>query len=121
MHFHDVEAAAALMRRLREALDGPGWFAIDNFVVDVWRDVAEGNWQEGVSDDAGWQMVWASGDEAVALRRGDAVDPEDWTFRERDSALRLWSLGSLRLLALSSGWRGPDADPTGALLVFRPD
>lgn len=120
LHFHDVAAAAAMMRRLRDALGAPGWFAIDNLVGDVWRDVAEGNWQEGVSDDSAWQMVWGLGDEVVALRRGDRVDPDDWVIREHDRTLRLWSLGSLRLLAMASGWSGPDPDPTGALLVFRP-
>lgn len=120
LEFHDVARAAAMMRRLREALDPPGWLAIDNFVADIWRDVAEGNWQEGVSDDDQWQMVWAPGDEIVALRRGPRVDPDDWSIREHDRLLRLWSLGSLRLLALSSGWTAPEPDPTGALLLFRP-
>lgn len=120
LEFHDVVKTGAMMRRLREALDAPGWFAIDNFVTDIWREVAEGNWQEGVSDDDQWQMVWAPGDEVVALRRGSRVVPDDWTVRESDRLLRLWSLGSLRLLALSSGWSAPEPDPTGALLLFRP-
>jgi hypothetical protein len=63
-------------------------------------------------------MVWSVGDEVVALRRGDAVDPEDWEVREDDRRFRLWSMGSLRLLALSSGWGGPEVDRSGALLVF---
>lgn len=118
MEIHDVERARGLFARLREAIKPGGAIVIDNFVLDVWADVAEGAWREGVSEDGEWQMVWTEGDEVIALRRGDEVDPEGWEVRESDRLLRLWSMGSLRLLGLSSGWTGPVADRSGALLVF---
>jgi SAM-dependent methyltransferase len=118
LEIHDVDRAASLFARVRAALDAGGALVIDRFVGDIWADVAEGAWQEGVSEDGDWQMVWSVGDEVVALRRGDAVDPEDWEVREDDRRFRLWSMGSLRLLALSSGWGGPEVDRSGALLVF---
>ncbi len=118
LEIHEVDAAAALFARVRAALDAGGCLVIDRFVVDIWADVAEGAWQEGVSEDGAWQMVWTVGDEVVALRRGDAVDPDDWEVRKDDRRFRLWSMGSLRLLALSSGWGGPEFDRSGALLVF---
>lgn len=118
MEVHDVQAAVRLFSALRGALAPGGILVVDNLPRDVWRDVADGAWQEGVSEDGRWQMVWAEGDAVVALRRDDDVDPDDWTVREHDRKVRLWSLGSLRLLALSSGLRGPDPDASGALLVF---
>lgn len=118
MEIHEVERARELFLRLRDALAPGGAIVIDNFVRDVWADVAEGAWQEGVSEDGEWQMVWSEGDEVIALRRGSEVDGEDWEVRESDRRLRLWSLGSLRLLALSSGWEGSSEDRSGALLVF---
>ncbi len=118
MEIHDVECARALFLRLRDSLKPGGVIVVDNFVLDIWADVAEGAWQEGVSEDGEWQMVWGDGDEVIALRRGRDVDAEDWEVRESDRLLRLWSMGSLRLLGLSSGWEGPGEDRSGALLVF---
>lgn len=118
MEIHDVDRAAALFRRLRERLAPGGVVVVDNSPFDTWADVAEGVWQEGVSDDGEWQMLWADGDCVVAIRRGEDVDAENWEVRESDRRFRLWSYGALRLLALASGWDGPRQDPTGALLVF---
>ncbi len=118
MEIHEVERAAAFFRRVRAALDADGALVIDNFVGDIWADVAEGAWQEGVSEDGAWQMVWSIGDAVVALRRDGEVDPDAWEVREQDRRFRLWSTGSLRLLAMASGWEGPQVDRSGALLVF---
>jgi SAM-dependent methyltransferase len=118
LEIHEVDRAVGLFARVRSALDAGGGLIIDRFVGDIWADVAEGAWQEGVSEDGDWQMVWTVGDEVVALRRGDDVDPDDWEVRDDDRRFRLWSMGSLRLLALSSGWGGPEVDRSGALLVF---
>ena len=75
----------------------------------MWDDVAEGAWVTGVSEDGSWQMIWASGDAVIALRRDDRVDPDDWEIREDDRLLRLWSAGELALLAEASGWGTPES------------
>ncbi|MEO1130960.1 MAG: hypothetical protein AAFX05_14805, partial [Planctomycetota bacterium] len=117
--FHEPMQALGLMQRLRRTVDPEGWLAVDDFPGDVWSDVAAGNWQEGVAEDGSMQMVWSPGDNVIALRVGDAVDTEQWSVREDDVPMRLWSLGELRLLAHASGWHAPVREE-GHLLLFRP-
>lgn len=121
MLFHDVHGVAAFMRRLRRVVAPEGWFAIDAFQKPVWRDVSEGLWQTGVSEDGQWQLIWTpgSGDDTIVVRRGRAVRPRSWDIRPDDTVLRLWSMGELALLAEASGWSAPAEVPGGALLLFR--
>ncbi|TVQ30114.1 MAG: methyltransferase domain-containing protein [Phycisphaeraceae bacterium] len=121
MQFHDVARAATLMRRLRESMADGSWLAIDNFCDALWADVADGSWQTGISEDGAWQFIWSRGDNTMALRSGDRVDPSNWSIGADDELLRLWSRGELALLAEASGWRGPRPDATGALLLFEKD
>lgn len=108
MEFVDPLAALRLLRRVRAAVRPGGWVVLDGGLLDVWEDVAEGAWVTGVSEDGAWQLIWVPGDTVVALRRGDAVDPDDWDLREEDRLLRLWSMGDLALLAEASGWGAPE-------------
>lgn len=120
MLFHDVAQALHLMRRVRSALrpSGGGWFAIDNFAEQVWRDIADGDWQTGLSEDDQWQFIWSGNDNTAVIRHGDQVRPHDWDIGPDDRLLRLWTPGELALLAASAGFGPPRADHTGALLVF---
>lgn len=119
MLFHDVLAALGMLRRVRAALNPGGWFAIDYFAAQVWRDVADGDWQTGLSEDDQWQFIWSGDDNTAVIRHGAEVRPRDWDIGPGDRLLRLWTPGELRLLAAGSGFLPPEQDGTGALLVFR--
>ncbi|MEM1422862.1 MAG: class I SAM-dependent methyltransferase [Planctomycetota bacterium] len=115
---HDTVACCDLFERLRGVLKEGGAVYIDHAHDGVWREVAEGNWQEGVSEDGGMRLVWASGDPVVALRTdGDAR--RDGPIDARDERMRLWSWGELRLLARASGFSDPEAMPGHHLVRFR--
>ncbi len=121
MLIHDVDQALRLMTRLRGLIDDHGWFAVDAFCDPCWREVAEGAWQNGVSEDGSQQLVWADGDNVFSLREGERVNPDDWTLHADEPRHRLWSMGELTLLARASGWKPPAASPGNTLLLFRPD
>lgn len=118
MEIVDVDAAAALFSRLRDAVRDGGAVVVDNVCARYWPCVAEGLWVSGVSPDRSEQIVWRSDDNVFALRRGSGVDALNPRVRENDRLVRLWTVGQLRLLALASGWRGPEPDETQELLVF---
>lgn len=99
----DPHHAAELLRRLAPCLRRGAPFIIDDF-APLWREVAEGYWQEGLSEDRSQQLVWAEADNVLAVRRGKAVRPSRWTITRSDTPLRLWSRGELALLAGATGW-----------------
>jgi SAM-dependent methyltransferase len=111
--------ALALLRRLAGALAPGGLIVLDAFCDDLWREVHDGAWQEGVSEDGDLQILWAPGEPVFTLRAGDAVDPDDWTIHPDERRMRLYSRGELRLLAAGADLDGPENDPTGALCCFR--
>lgn len=111
--------ALALLRRLAGALAPGGVVALDDFCEPLWREVHEGAWQEGVSEDGSMQLVWAPGEPVFTLRHADAVDPDDWMIHPGERRMRLYSLGDLRLLASASGMEGPENDAGRALLLLR--
>ncbi|MEM8834449.1 MAG: class I SAM-dependent methyltransferase [Planctomycetota bacterium] len=116
----DALDALTLARRVRTRLAPGGFFAIDCFVYETWRDVAEGNWQEGLSEDGSAQLVWGEGDAIIAWRTGDAVDPESWGLGASDRPVRLWDLGALRLLAHAAGFSDPEIRAGDHLILLRP-
>jgi len=67
--FHDPVATHALLRRLRDVIHPDGALIADD-PADLWRDVADGAWQAGLSEDGDAQLVWADGDNVIALRSG---------------------------------------------------
>ncbi len=107
MQAHEIGAAVDLLGTLRASVRAGGVFVIDDIPGSLWPEIAEGNWQEGVSEDGGSQLIWAEDDNVFALRSGDDVDPGDWSVRESDARFRLWTLGELELLSRVSGWGTP--------------
>jgi len=118
--FEDTLACADLLARLRATLALGGALLIDHLHTVVWREVREGYWQEGVSEDGAMQLVWRDGDAVIALREGDAVDASNDELSARDTPIRLWSWGALRLLARCAGFSDPEAHPAHHLVVLRP-
>jgi len=115
----DPDATLMLMRRLPDLCAPAAWLAIDDSPHSLWSEVSSGDWQEGLSEDGAMQMVWAPGDNVIALREGDDVDKSDWSVREGDRPIRLWSWGELRLLGAASGWGGPIREESRGLVLFR--
>lgn len=119
--FADPDDALALLRSLRPRLaPRAGFLAIDAFPRPLWREVADGNWQEGLSQDGFLQLLWAPGDNVIALREGDDVRPDDWTITPADTPLRLWTLADLALLARLAGYDPPEEHESENLILFRP-
>ncbi|MFG0275951.1 MAG: hypothetical protein ACF8QF_12940, partial [Phycisphaerales bacterium] len=119
MLLDDPLDALAFLRRLGQALAPGGLIVLDNFCDALWREVQDGGWQEGVSEDGSLQIVWAPGEPVFTLRAGGAVDPDCWTIRPGEQQMRLYSTGELRLLGAGAGLAGPENDPSGALCCFR--
>lgn len=95
--------AMGLLSRIRALLRPAGTIILDDF-GPLWREVACGNWQEGISPDGSMQLLWAPGDSAVAIRRGAKVRKSNWRIGAGDQRLRLWSLGELELLGAATGF-----------------
>lgn len=112
-------AAVALLQRLAACLKPGAPLVLDDF-TPLWREVGEGYWQEGMSEDSGQQLVWSPGDNVLALRRGKAVKPRGWKITKGDTLMRLWSKGELSLLALAAGWTMPDMQPRGLTVMHAP-
>ena len=118
--FSDPDDALALLASLRPVLAPGGFLAIDAFPRPLWREVAEGNWQEGLSEDGFLQLLWAPGDNVIALREGADVKPENWNFTPADAPLRLWTLTDLALLARAAGYAPPEEHESENLILLRP-
>lgn len=117
---HDPLQALHLLQRLARHAAPDAMLILDNFCTSLWREVAEGFWQEGISEDTRMQMIWDHADPVIAIREDDAVDQDDWSIRPTDTRLRLWSLGELRLLAHASGqWGPPEVHADDCLIILR--
>lgn len=115
---HDVGDAVALMRKIVSALGEGGLFVLDDLPGDLWPELTEGNWQAGVSEDGDSQLIWDPADAVFAIRQGAAVDTENWEFKESDTRLRMWTLGSLTLAGVAAGLSAPQRQAGASLLVM---
>ncbi len=107
MLIHDVAAAVRLLKQVRGVLVPGGALYLDHFCDEMWREVAEGFWQEGVSEDGSMQLLWGPGENVIALRYGEAVDETADVIQPGDRLFRLWTRGELQLLAELSGLAPP--------------
>ncbi|MDY7110192.1 MAG: class I SAM-dependent methyltransferase [Planctomycetota bacterium] len=115
----DVEEAVTLLQRVRRRLVPGGAFVIDDCPHDFWPELTEGNWTAGLSEDGAMQLVWDGGDSIFTLRRGEAVNPQDWNIRPGERIFRLWLDGALRLAARAGGLSAPQRLPDTPLLAMR--
>lgn len=113
-----VQDAVDLLCRAREAVISGGFVIVDDLPGEFWPELTEGNWQSGIAEDGTAQMVWDPRDSVFALRTGEAVDPECWTFKRSEPLFRLWPLGALALACQSAGLSEPVVHP--GLLVMSP-
>ena len=114
----DPAQGAALFRGVAQVLDEGGCFVIDDFPRTMWRELTEGNWLEGISEDGTMQMIWRPGESIFALRMGDDVRPDDWSIRADEPTYRLWDYGILDLLAEQAGLRPLPRDESGTSMVI---
>lgn len=110
--------AYRLFEEVAERLAEGGSFVIDDFSVDLWRDVSEGLWCNGIDESGFMQMVWAEGDPVFTLRYGDDVDPDSTNIRAGERRFRLYSVGELRLFCALNGLAPPTHDPAGHVMTM---
>ena len=123
MLFTDVNECVTLFRLCNESLTQSGQFIIDDIPSDLWPEMAEGRWCNGVNDEATLQLVWAKNDAVCAIREGDEVEPQNWELGKDDRLLRLWTMGELQLAARLSDLSPPESPRImpvgGGVLVMR--
>jgi len=121
MEVVDPVVGVGLFREIAQRLLPGGVLVIDDFPLTGWHEVAVGHWRDGIDEAGEMQMVWADGDPVFTLRRGQAVDPEDWVIAPDERRFRLWSLGELALMGALVGLECPVHREDGAILVMKRD
>lgn len=119
MEFVDPIATLHLFKQIAQRLKEGGAFIIDDFPITGWREVAAGNWCDGIDETGTMQMVWAEGEPIFALRRDKEVQPENWSIDPNERKFRLWSMGELRLLGGLTGLGEPKHDEDGAVVAMK--
>lgn len=114
----DLAQGAALFRGVARVLVEGGCFVIDDFPRTMWRELTEGNWLEGISEDGSMQMIWRPGESIFALRMGDDVRPDDWSMHADEPVYRLWDYGILDFLAAQAGLRPLPRDERAESMVI---
>jgi SAM-dependent methyltransferase len=119
MLLHDVDEAVRALVLFKQSLRPNGIVILDDIPGDLWSEVAEGNWANGVNNESTLQLVWSKNDTVFAIREGEAVDANGWELNENDTLLRLWTMGALRLAAQLAELSAPVVPVAGAILVMR--
>ena len=119
MEFVDPIGTLHLFKQIAQRLKEGGSFVIDDFPITGWREVAAGNWCDGVDETGTMQMVWEEGEPIFALRRDKDVQPENWSVDPDERKFRLWSMGELRLLGGLTGLKEPKHDEEGAVVAMK--
>jgi SAM-dependent methyltransferase len=121
MLLHDVDEAVRALRLFRESLCKGGVVILDDIPGDLWPEVAQGRWANGVNEEESLQFVWAQNDAVFAIREGKQVDAESWELQKGDQRVRLWTMGAMRLAARLADLSAPVVPVAGAILVMRAD
>ena len=94
MEIADPVSGFRLFQEISRRLSPEGMFVIDDFPITGWHEVAIGHWRDGIDEAGEMQMVWEDGNPVFTLRRGSAVDPDNWVIAQEERRYRLWSLGN---------------------------
>ncbi len=121
MVLHDVNEAVEALKLFKRSLRKGGIVILDDIPGDLWPEVAQGQWANGVNEDQTLQFVWSQYDTVFAIREGDEVDIDSWELKESDQLVRLWTMGALRLAAKLAELSAPVVPVAGAVLVMRAD
>ncbi len=116
----DVDVAVDAMRQWRALLGDGGVLVLDDIPQNLWPDVADGHWINGVAEGGQLQLVWALDDAVMVLRRGGAVDPDSQRICDTDQPMRIWTAGAMRLAARLAGFEPPEHDAEAGVLILRP-
>jgi len=123
MLFANIHEGVRLLQVCRESLCGDGMIVIDDIPRDLWPEIAEGRWCNGVNDEETLQLVWSKKDPVFAIREGDDVQPNNWELGKDDRLMRLWTMGELQLAARLSDLSPPESPRVmpvgGGVLVMR--
>jgi len=114
----DLDVAMKVFDRALRVLKPTGVLILDDIAHDFFRELTEGNWQTGHSEDGVMQMVWAAAEPVFTIRTGAAIDPTSETLTARDTRYRLWTMDTLTLLARVTGFSDPQRRADAGLLVF---
>ncbi len=119
MLFADIDEAVELITKCKTVLKSGGLIILDDLPNDLWSELTQGRWMEGVNEEETMQLVWAKDDACFAIREGEEVQSDNWVLGEGDQPLRLWTMGSLRLIAKCAHLSAPEVQTEGAVLVMR--
>ncbi len=119
MLLHDVDEAVAALRLFKQSLKKGGVVILDDIPGDLWPEVAQGGWANGVNEDESLQLVWEENDAVFTIREGEKVDVDSWELKEGDRRVRLWTIGALKLAAQLADLSAPVVRAAGAILVMR--
>jgi SAM-dependent methyltransferase len=115
----DVDEAVETMKLFKASLRKGGVVILDDIPGDLWPEVSQGRWANGVNEDNSLQFVWDSNDAIFAIREGEDVDTDSWELKPDDRRVRLWTMGDLRLVAKLVDLSVPEVQVAGAILVMR--
>ncbi|MDG2423672.1 MAG: class I SAM-dependent methyltransferase [Phycisphaerales bacterium] len=115
-----IKEALELLALIHEHLAPGGMLILDDIPGDLWPELMEGRWQEGLDPEQGRQLVWSRDDAVFAFRDASSVDPDNWNIGPDDVPMRLWTAGSMQLAALASGFDVPVIPSGAGVRVLRP-
>lgn len=119
MLLSDIDDGVKALRLFKQSLRKDGIIIIDDIPGDLWPEVANGAWSNGVNEEETLQLVWEKNDAVFTIREGDQVDADSWEFKESDRCVRLWTMGALRLAAQLADLSAPEVQVAGAVLIMR--
>lgn len=117
MMLADIDRAVNLLVRISRQLSPRGLFIIDDLPRAFIPELTSGRWQNGMSPDGRWQMVWHPTDAVFTIRTGRQINRRQWSLRPTDVRFRLWCDGSLELTANRAGLSAPKRIGSSNLLV----